>query len=112
MGPNFTGLGPGYDWLPRSEVAGRSCPADQAEPRPLAVTDAVRLVRNSRGRSDPSVDGQAHRSCKRPIVTTPNGVRPCPPSEVTLDLLEKCPPGPFAKEDGELIIVASGRRVA
>ena len=48
----------------------------------------------------------------RPIVATPKGVRLCRPSEVVLDLLEQLPPGPFAKEDGQLIVDAQGRRVA
>ena len=48
----------------------------------------------------------------RPIVCSPKGVRLCRPSEAVLDLLEQLPPGPFAKEDGELIIDAEGRRVA
>lgn len=48
---------------------------------------------------------------QRPLVVTPNGVRLCRPSEHVLDLL---PPqqGEFRKEDGELVIDASGRRVA
>jgi hypothetical protein len=33
-GPNFTGPGLRYQWLPRSEVAGRFCPTDQAGARP------------------------------------------------------------------------------
>ncbi|MBB1091359.1 arsenate reductase (glutaredoxin) [Rhodopseudomonas palustris] len=47
----------------------------------------------------------------RPLVVTPNGVRLCRPSEHVLDLL---PPqqGEFFKEDGEMVIDASGRRVA
>lgn len=48
----------------------------------------------------------------RPIVATPRGVRLCPPSEQALDLLEKWPSGPFANEDGELIIDEAGRRVS
>ena len=47
----------------------------------------------------------------RPIVATPKGVRLCRPSEVVLDILERLPPGPFFKEDGELIIDVHGRRV-
>ena len=47
----------------------------------------------------------------RPIVCTPKGVRLCRPSEVVLDLLEQWPTGPFAKEDGGLIIDAQGNRV-
>ena len=48
----------------------------------------------------------------RPIVCTPRGVRLCRPSEAVLDLLEKLPPGPFAKEDGSVMIDKEGRRVA
>lgn len=48
----------------------------------------------------------------RPIVATPKGVRLCRPSERVLDLLERLPPGPLHKEDGELIIDAAGKRVA
>ncbi len=47
----------------------------------------------------------------RPIVATPKGVRLCRPSEAVLDLLDQWPAGPFAKEDGELVIDADGRRV-
>ena len=47
----------------------------------------------------------------RPIVCTPKGVKLCRPSEAVLDLLEQWPAGPFAKEDGELIIDAQGQRV-
>lgn len=47
----------------------------------------------------------------RPIVCTPRGARLCRPSELVLDLLERLPPGPFRKEDGELLIDAEGRRV-
>jgi len=48
----------------------------------------------------------------RPIVATPMGVKLCRPSELVLDLLDRLPPGPLAKEDGNLIIDAEGRRVA
>jgi arsenate reductase len=47
----------------------------------------------------------------RPFVCTPKGVRLCRPSERVLDLIDRLPPGPFAKEDGELIIDAAGRRL-
>jgi arsenate reductase len=47
----------------------------------------------------------------RPIVATPKGVRLCRPSETVLDLLDRLPPGPLAKEDGQLIIDADGRRL-
>lgn len=48
----------------------------------------------------------------RPIVCTPKGVRLCRPSEAVLDLLDRLPPGPLAKEDGQLIIDAEGNRIA
>lgn len=47
----------------------------------------------------------------RPIVCTPKGVRLCRPSELVLDLLDHMPPGPLAKEDGQLIIDAEGNRL-
>ena len=47
----------------------------------------------------------------RPIVITPWGVRLCRPSEVVLDILPLPQPGPFVKEDGELVIDSDGRRV-
>lgn len=47
----------------------------------------------------------------RPIVCTPKGVRLCRPSETVLDLLDQLPAGPLAKEDGQLLIDAQGRRV-
>lgn len=47
----------------------------------------------------------------RPIVATPKGVKLCRPSETVLDLLDRLPPGPLRKEDGDLIIDENGRRV-
>ena len=48
----------------------------------------------------------------RPIVVTPLGVRLCRPSEVVLDILpEGTQRGAFAKEDGERVVDAVGRRV-
>ena len=47
----------------------------------------------------------------RPIVCTPKGVRLCRPSEAVLDLLDRHPPGPFYKEDGELLVDHDGHRV-
>lgn len=46
----------------------------------------------------------------RPLVVSPKGVRLCRPSEAVLDLL---PPqrGAFAKEDGEPVVDAHGRRI-
>lgn len=47
----------------------------------------------------------------RPIVVSPLGVKLCRPSEAVLELL---PPqqGAFRKEDGELVVDASGNLVA
>ncbi|MFU0503824.1 arsenate reductase (glutaredoxin) [Pseudaminobacter sp. NGMCC 1.201702] len=47
----------------------------------------------------------------RPIVVTPKGTRLCRPSEAVLDILPNPDIGPFTKDDGEVVIDASGRRV-
>ena len=47
----------------------------------------------------------------RPIVCTPKGVRLCRPSEIVLDLLDRSPPGPLAKEDGQPILDGEGNRL-
>ena len=47
----------------------------------------------------------------RPIVCSPKGVRLCRPSESVLDLLDNLPPGPFYKEDGQMILNERGDRV-
>ena len=47
----------------------------------------------------------------RLIVVTPLGTRLCRPSEAVLDILPSPQLAPFAKEDGELVIDAEGRRV-
>lgn len=47
----------------------------------------------------------------RPIVVTPKGTRLCRPSEAVLDILPNPDIGPFTKDDGEIVIDASGRRV-
>lgn len=47
----------------------------------------------------------------RPFVVTPLGTRLCRPSELVLDILENPHIGPFTKEDGEVIIDASGNRI-
>jgi arsenate reductase len=46
----------------------------------------------------------------RPLVVTPLGTRLCRPSEAVLDLLPAPQKGPFAKEDGEIVIDNLGRR--
>jgi len=71
------------------------------------------------GLTDPAVDDETILEAmlthpvlvNRPIVCTPKGVRLYRPSETVLDLLDRLPPGPFAKEDGSLLIDAGGQRV-
>jgi arsenate reductase (glutaredoxin) len=45
----------------------------------------------------------------RPIVVTPLGVKLCRPSEAVLAILPSPQRGEFRKEDGELVVDASGR---
>lgn len=47
----------------------------------------------------------------RPIVVSPLGVALCRPSERVLDLLPQPQQGAFAKEDGEQVVDAQGRRI-
>jgi arsenate reductase (glutaredoxin) len=47
----------------------------------------------------------------RPLVVTPLGVKLCRPSEAVLDILPDAQRGAFAKEDGEQVVGADGRRV-
>jgi len=47
----------------------------------------------------------------RPLVVTPLGVALCRPSERVLDLLPSAQQGAFAKEDGEQVVDAAGRRI-
>jgi arsenate reductase (glutaredoxin) len=47
----------------------------------------------------------------RPIVVSPLGVKLCRPSEAVLDILPADQQGAFAKEDGEQVVDATGRRV-
>lgn len=71
------------------------------------------------GLDDPELDDDALLDAmlahpiliNRPFVVTPDGVRLCRPSELVLDILSLPQKGAFAKEDGELVIDAEGRRV-
>lgn len=47
----------------------------------------------------------------RPFVVTPLGVRLCRPLELVLDILPQAQQGPFAKEDGDVVIDELGQRV-
>jgi arsenate reductase len=88
----------------------------------LTPREALRVTKSPAeqlGLLDPLVSDQALLDAmiehpvlvNRPIVCTPRGVKLCRPSESVLDLLDRLPPGPFAKEDGQLMIDAEGRRV-
>lgn len=48
---------------------------------------------------------------QRPIVVTPWGVKLCRPAETVLDILPLPQTPAFAKEDGQVVIDAAGRRV-
>ncbi|WP_202844838.1 arsenate reductase (glutaredoxin) [Luteimonas saliphila] len=87
----------------------------------LSVREALRRKDTpwrEMGLDDPALDDDALLDAmlaepvliNRPFVETDRGIRLCRPSEVVLDLL---PPvtRPFAKEDGEVVIDAQGRRV-
>lgn len=72
------------------------------------------------GLADPALDDAALLAAiashplllQRPLVATSLGVALCRPSERVLDLLP-CPQlGAFAKEDGEPVIDAAGRRIS
>ncbi|EKM9040636.1 glutaredoxin-dependent arsenate reductase [Enterobacter hormaechei] len=48
----------------------------------------------------------------RPIVVTPLGTRLCRPSEAVLDILPDAQKGAFTKEDGEVVVDASGKKIS
>ena len=88
----------------------------------LTPREALRVSKSPAeelGLTDPSVSDEAILDAmlehpvlvNRPLVASPKGVRLCRPSETVLDLLELWPAGPYAKEDGELIIDAEGNRL-
>ena len=86
------------------------------------VRDAIRAkeaVYTELGLADPALSDDALIDAmlahpilmNRPLVVSPLGTRLCRPSEAVLDLLAAAQKGPFAKEDGEVVIDAQGRRV-
>lgn len=88
----------------------------------LTPREALRVVRSpaeEMGLTSPEVTEAALIAAmvahpilvNRPIVCSPKGVRLCRPSETVLELLDNLPPGPLAKEDGQLIIDAEGNRL-
>ncbi len=88
----------------------------------LTSRDALRVTKSPAkelGLLDPSVSDEILLErmlehpvlVNRPIVACANGVRLCRPSGAVLDLLETWPDGPYAKEDGTLLIDAHGQRL-
>ncbi|GLS80608.1 arsenate reductase (glutaredoxin) [Paracoccus marinus] len=88
----------------------------------LTPREALRVSKSPAvelGLTDPSVSDEALLDAmiahpilvNRPIVCSPKGVRLCRPSEAVLGLLDRMPPGPLYKEDGEMILDAEGRRL-
>lgn len=86
---------------------------------PRAALRETKSPAKELGLMEPGVSGDALLDAmvayailvNRPIVCSAKGVRLCRPSESVLDLLDRFPPGPFLKEDGELLIDAKGKRV-
>ncbi|WP_294532838.1 arsenate reductase (glutaredoxin) [uncultured Rhodoblastus sp.] len=99
--PQLEGLFAAAGLTPREALRTSKSPAAELGLLDLAVDDETLLAAMI-----------AHPvQVNRPIVCTAKGVKLCRPSEVVLDLLDRLPPGPLAKEDGELLIDAEGRRV-
>ena len=90
-----------------------------ADLTPRAALRVSKSPAEELGLLDPGVDDEALLAAmvahpvlvNRPIVCTRKGVRLCRPSEAVFDLLDRLPPGPLYKEDGDLLIDAEGRRV-
>ncbi len=86
---------------------------------PRAALRETKSPAQELGLLEPGISGEAILDAmiahpvlvNRPIVATPKGVRLCRPSEAVLDLLDRWPPGPLAKEDGSLILDEAGNRV-
>ena len=88
----------------------------------VSARQALRVAKSpaeAMGLTDPAVGEEALIAAmvahpvlvNRPFVCTARGVRLCRPSERVLDLVDRLPPGPFAKEDGQLMVDAEGKRV-
>lgn len=100
----------------RAQLLGLFAAADLT---PRAALRTTKSPAEQLGLLDPSVSDEALLDAmvehpvlvNRPIVCTPKGVKLCRPSEKVLDLLDRPPPGPFLKEDGQLPIDSEGRRL-
>jgi len=86
---------------------------------PRAALREAKSPAKELGLLDPSVSDDALLDAmiahpvlvNRPIVATPKGVKLCRPSDAVLDLMERWPPGPLFKEDGEIILDEQGTRI-
>ncbi|RJG19207.1 arsenate reductase (glutaredoxin) [Massilia cavernae] len=107
-----------YLSAPPSKDALRKMIADAG----LTVREAMRSkesVYGKLGLENPALDDDALLDAmvanpilmNRPFVVTPAGVRLCRPSELVLDILPLPQKGAFAKEDGEQVIDANGKRI-
>lgn len=97
--PQLLGLLAAMDLTPRQILRIRNSPAESLGLLDDAVTDEDLI--SAMCKEPILVD--------RPIVCTPLGIRLCRPSETVLDVLSIWPAGPFAKEDGQLVIDADGQ---
>ncbi|MBB5537464.1 arsenate reductase (glutaredoxin) [Rhizobium giardinii] len=88
----------------------------------LSVREAIRekgTPFDELGLADPALNDDALLDAmlvhpiliNRPFVITPIGTRLCRASEVVLDVLPETHKGPFAKEDGEQVLDAEGKRL-
>ncbi|MFK7942149.1 MAG: arsenate reductase family protein [Paracoccaceae bacterium] len=100
--PQLLGLFAAAGLTPRTALRAQRSPAEELGLLDQGVPDAVLIARML---EHPVL-------VNRPIVCTSMGVRLCRPAELVFDLLNRLPPGPFAKEDGTLLINAEGTRVA
>ncbi|MEM0943486.1 MAG: arsenate reductase (glutaredoxin) [Pseudomonadota bacterium] len=86
----------------------------------VTVREALRVTKSpaeEMGLTDPNVPDEKLLTAmerhpilvNRPFVCTAKGVRLCRPSETVLELLDRMPPVPVAKEDGTPVIDADGR---
>lgn len=100
----------------------RATLADMIAKAGLTVREAMRSkeqVYADLGLGDPALGDDALLDAmlanpiliNRPFVITPDGVRLCRPSELVLDILPLPQLGAFAKEDGEAVVGADGKRV-
>ncbi|MDZ4325490.1 MAG: arsenate reductase (glutaredoxin) [Pseudomonas sp.] len=99
--PQLLGLFAAADLTPRTALRTTKSPAEELGLLDPSVTDKALL--------DAMLEHPV--LVNRPLVCSPRGVRLCRPSESVLDLLEKLPPGPMAKEDGTPLIDVEGNRV-